>query len=51
MFFAPAKPGWNVTASFTVAVLPEVLALEPVPVIVHWLFWRVAEVPSVIGPR
>src|SRR6202044_844186 len=51
MFLVPAKAAWNVKARFRVAVFPADTVLDPAPLTMHWLFCKVAEVPSVIGPR
>src|ERR1022692_2765104 len=49
-FLTPPKLPEKLRARLTVALFPDKAILELPPLIVHWLFPRVLDVGSVIGP-
>src|SRR5215813_2770514 len=46
----PTNPDWKVMARLTVSVVPEPLAEEVDPSMLHWLFCNVPGLPGVNGP-
>ena len=46
----PVKAGLNTMDSVSESVLPEPIADDPAPLMVHWLLDSVPELPGVRGP-